>query len=71
MGRNLFNIHQETKLDPLSSSKVHVGDLLFKSTIPVEDSWKLPFLERLLREREVEDPEVEEIIDIVCTSSFC
>ena len=33
MGRNIFKIHQETKLDPLSSSKVHVGALLSKSTV--------------------------------------
>jgi hypothetical protein len=76
MGRNLMCIGQETGLDPLRSGKLEVGETLEKTDVPLEDTWKIPLLKRLLEERQEQrdgdcnTKETDELITVVCTSTF-
>ena len=75
-GKNLHNIALETKMEPLVTSKLVIGEALGRSAVPEENKWKLPLLTRLLEERrakKADGDEVEDIntwIEVVCTSTF-
>ena len=76
MGMNIKNIAEETQLDPLTTGKLLIGKALHSCTVPLEDTWKVPLLARLLKERqlqkdaEIESKDTDDPIDVVCTSSF-
>ena len=76
MGRNVKHIEAETNIDPLVASKLQIREALCRSVVPEEDSWKLPLLSRLLEERstrkddDAEQEDIDNLIEVVCTSTF-
>ena len=75
-GSNLFNIEKEVKLDPvkdpLPSLKKEI--LALKVSVPVQDSWRLPCLQKFLDrkyalEADHQDTgEIDKLIDSLCMS---
>ena len=76
MGSNLMKIKAETGVDPLDKRKHHVMEKLLRSEVPEEEMWRVPLITRLLEEnRAMKDTDtdcknMEDLIDMVCTSTF-
>ena len=75
-GKNICKISKEIGNDALQVSKYQVGEALVRSDVPVEDTWKIPLLTRLLKDRQqlrvdcLDTEPVDELIEVVCTSNF-
>ena len=76
MGSNLMKIKAETGVDPLDKRKHHVMEKLLRSEVPEEEMWRVPLLKRLLEENramkntDTDCKNMEDLIDMVCTSTF-
>ena len=73
-GRNLYSIQAQTGLDPYRISSRQIRDLEMGQQIPVNEMWRIPTLDRLLKKRNdlldnmENTDEVETLIDSVCTT---
>ena len=73
-GRNLHYIQTQSGLDPYRISSRKIRDLDMRQQIPVNEMWRIPTLDRLLKNRSVlldnmeSTEEVDAIIDSVCTT---
>ena len=75
-GSNLFNIEKEVKLDPVKDPLPSVKKeiLALKASVPVQDAWRLPCLQKFLArkyalEADHQDTgEIEKLINSLCMS---
>ena len=75
-GSNLYKIQQETLLNPRPTTSQEVMDVLVKAdqSMPANEEWRIPFLEKLLGNRRqmenlLEDTKsIDWLIDSLCSS---
>ena len=73
-GRNLHFIQTQSGLDPYRISSRKIRDLDMGQQIPVNEMWRIPTLDRLLKSQNTlidnmeSTEEVDAIIDSVCTT---
>ena len=73
-GRNLSNIRLETGLDPWNASSYQISDKLSSmvTVVPPQDSWRLPYLEKLLQQKKemeaksLDTAEISLLINSLC-----
>ena len=71
-GNNISRLWQETGLNPWTSSPSEIVSRLSKSSVPTRDEWRLPYLQKLLIQRNTMKSELENtseislIIDELC-----
>ena len=74
--RNLANIANETNLNPLTTSSFKMRQVLQEGEVkvPVQDQWRLPYLDKLLVTRHAmklelqETKVIDEQINLLCSS---
>ena len=52
-GKNLHKIQRDTGTDPYTVTGRSIRNLSLKAEIPASDTWRIPFLEKLLERRSV------------------
>ena len=75
-GSNLYKIQHETLLNPWATTSQEVTDVLVKAdqSMPSNEEWRIPFLEKLLATRRQMENSLEDtksidwLIDSLCSS---
>ena len=65
-GNNLLRLKQETGLNPWTTTPFRIKETLGmnEEVVPEGDSWRLPFLEKLLQQRHSMETQLEDVRDI-------
>ena len=75
-GKNLANIFHETGLNAWEASPAEVRQALLskEAVVPEQDIWRVPYLSKLLEERNdmevnsLDTDQISQLIDSLCTS---